>query len=225
MNLNDYPDDLKKEEQRVLDNLISEMDRVVNDLDNKMKTFVAEAKNATISINPDQYLAWLLAQKGIKDTGENRKKFLQARDELYKERLLLRYNYGGKEGTEELKVGLHSCMHGSKMFIISWTMPLCRHYLLDKSSIEYENIVKKNGKEFHTNYTLLVRNQVELRFTHVSKVFNKFPGVFDDQKLKELKGKGFFSDAFLNKMISRFNPDDYDPDSAAKIIFDELCPF
>ncbi len=223
MNLNDYPDELMKEEQHALDVVISKMDMVIDDLDRTMKEFVKEAKNATISINPDQYLAKVMAQKGIKDTKENRNRFLQAKDELYHTRLLLRSNYKGKEGIEILRVGLHSCMHGSEQFVISWTMPLCRHYLLDKASVEYENIVKgKYGKEYHTNYSLLVKNAVTLRFTRVVKAINMFPGVFNDQELKYLKGKDFFSDAFLNKMIDSFNPNDYNPEAAAQIIFDEF---
>ena len=57
-----------------------------------MRNYVAEAKNADISINPDLYLSQILAQQGMKDTAENRKKLLQARDELYHTRLLVQCN-------------------------------------------------------------------------------------------------------------------------------------
>ena len=92
MNFNDYPEELKREEQAILEELISQMDHVLKSLDNRMKNYVAEAKNADISINPDLYLPQILAQQGIKDTAENRKKFLQARDELYHTRLLVQCN-------------------------------------------------------------------------------------------------------------------------------------
>lgn len=223
MNFNDNPEKLKREEQAVLDALIGKMDHVLRSLDAKMQEYVAEAKDANISINPDLYLSRLLAQKGIRDTSENRKKLLQARDELYHTRLLLHYEYEGKEGVDEVKVGLHSCSYGAENYVVSWTMPLCRHYILDNASVEFENIVKgKFGETYHTNYTLLVKNQVNLRFTHVAKAVNLFPGIFDDKTLEMIKGTGFLSDAYLDEMIQQFNPNDFDPDSAAKIISDEF---
>lgn len=225
MNFNDYPEDLKREEQAILEELITQMDHVLESLDNRMRQYVAEAKNADISVNPDLYLSQILAQHGIKDTAENRKKLLQARDELYHTRLLVQCNDEDDKKTdyEVINVGLHECGYKGKMFVTAWTMPLCRHYILDNASTDYESIVKgKHGEEYHTQYKLLVKNQVTLRFTKVIKVLNLFPGIFDDKTLKMMKGKGFMSDKFLDEMIKRFNPDDYDPDAAAKIISDEF---
>lgn len=223
MNFNDNPEELKKEEQVVLDNLISRMNRILKRLDQNMQNYVAEAKNADISINPDLYLKQLLARQGMKDTTANRKKFLQARDELYDTRLLLEYKDAEGSGIKEIKVGLHSCMNGPEQFVTSWKMPICRHYILDNASTEYESIVEgKHGAEYHTNYRLLVKNQITLRFTRVVKALNTYPGIFDDKTLKTIKGTGFINDAYLDKMIKRFNPDDYNPDVAAKIISDEF---
>ena len=197
MNFNDNPEKLKREEQAVLDALIGKMDHVLRSLDAKMQEYVAEAKDANISINPDLYLSRLLAQKGIRDTSENRKKLLQARDELYHTRLLLHYEYEGKDGVDEVKVGLHSCSYGAENYVVSWTMPLCRHYILDNASVEFENIVKgKFGETYHTNYTLLVKNQVNLRFTHVAKAVNLFPGIFDDKTLEMIKPELFMRRGF-----------------------------
>ena len=223
MNFNDNPEELKQEEQTVLNALIFKMDQVLDSLDRRMQKYVSEAKNADISINPDLYLSRLLAQEGIKDTAENRKKFLRARDELYHTRLLLHYEFEGKEEVEEIKVGLHSCRDKEKQFVVEWTMPLCRHYILDSSSVEFESIVEeKYGEKYHAYYKLLVKNQVKLRFTHVVKAMNMFPGIFDDKTLEMIKGTDFFSEKYLDEMIRRFNPEDYDPDSAAKIISDEF---
>lgn len=223
MNLNEYGEELKEEEQRVLDELIKDMDSVLESLDDNMKSLVKEAKDSNISINPDLYLSKILAEKGLKDTKENRKKILQAKDELYHTRLLLEYESDGMQGVQELKVGLHSCIHGKDQFIIDWKMPICRHYLMDNTSTEFESIVKgKHNEEYRTKYKLLVKNQVTLRFTRVVKALNLYPGVFDDNGLEFLKGKNILSDEFLEKLISRFNPDDYDPDSAAQIIVDEF---
>ena len=223
MKINEHAEELKKEEQQVLDILITKMDKVIKNLDQRMQSYVEEARNTDISINPDSYLAKVLAQQGLKDTHENRKNFLQARDELYHTRLLLHYKDVDGEGLDEIKVGLHSCSNNAENFVTSWKMPLCRHYILNNSSIEYESVVKdKHGIEHHTDYTLIVKNQVKLRFTRVVSALNLVPGVFDDVLMNQIKGTGYFSDSFLEKMIQEFNPDEYNPNAAAKIISDEF---
>ena len=50
------------------------MDKVINSLDKKMQTYVDEAKNIDIALNPDSYLSRILNVNGLKDTEENRKK-------------------------------------------------------------------------------------------------------------------------------------------------------
>lgn len=223
INFNDYPEELKTEEQKVLNCLISKMDQVLDNLDQKMQIYVKEARDAKISDNPDLYLSVLLTQKGIEDTEENRIKFFQARDELYHTRLLLHYEDKYSTGVEEIKIGLHACGYGAEQYIISWKMPLCRHYILDNTSTEFESIVKgKYDEEHHTHYRLLVKNKVKLRFTRVKEAVNIFPGIFDKDMMQTLKKRGFFSDAFLDKMIESFDPAAYDPDGAAKIISDEF---
>lgn len=223
MNFNDNPEELKQEEQRSLDKLINRMDRILKKLDQKMKNYVSEAKNADITINPDAYLARLLAQQGKKNTAENRDKLLKSRDELYKWRLLLQFDDSAECGIKEIKVGLHTCSDNGETLVTKWEMPLCRHYVLNNTSTEYETIVKgKYGREYHTNYRLLVKNQITLRFTRVAQAMNLFPGIFDDKTLELIKGTGFLSDAYLDKMIECFNPDTYDPNAAAKIISDEF---
>lgn len=75
MNINSEPDRLKEEEQSILNELIAEMDKVINSLDKKMQTYVDEAKNIDIALNPDSYLSRILNVNGLKDTEENRKKY------------------------------------------------------------------------------------------------------------------------------------------------------
>lgn len=223
MNINEHAEELKKEEQKVLDSLIEKMNEVIDNLDQRMKNYVDEAKNSDISVNPDLYLSRILAQNGIKETEENKKKWLNAKDELYTERLLLQYKDSEEEEIEEVKVGLHSCGDKDRLFVISWYMPLCRHFILNNTAEDYDYIRKdKYGEEYCINYKLLVRNQVKLRFTRVVSVLNLVPGVFDDVLMNQIKGTGYFSDSFLEKMIQEFNPDEYDPNAAAKIISDEF---
>ncbi len=223
MNFNDYPEELKKEEQTALECLISKIDSALGELDQYMEKYVYEARNINVTMDPDLYLSKLLAERGKKNTEKERKEFLQTRDELYKTRLLLVCEDDYSTEIKEIKVGLHSCIHNAEEYVISWKQPLCRHYILDDPSREYESVVDgKFGKKYHTHYTLLVKNNVKLRFTHVVSAMNMFPGIFDDEALKKLKQKGFFSDEFLDDMIKRFNPDEYNPDSAAQIISDEF---
>lgn len=61
MNINEHAEKLKKEEQHVLDILITKMDKVIKNLDQRMQSYVEEARNTDISINPDSYLAKVLA--------------------------------------------------------------------------------------------------------------------------------------------------------------------
>ena len=80
----------------------------------------------------------------------------------------------------------------------------------------------KYDEEYHAKYKLLVKNRVDLWFTRVKHVVNMYPAIFDEETLKKIKKSGFFSEDFIDRMIDRFNPDDYDPDGAAKIIADEF---
>ena len=113
LNINKDPEKLKAEEQHILDKLILRMENMLDELDDRMRDYVNEAKNIDITLNPDAYLAFLLARKGVQDTTENRKRLLQAREEMYHTRLLLQYENEETEGIEEVKIGLHTCMDGT----------------------------------------------------------------------------------------------------------------
>lgn len=45
MNINEHAEELKKEEQKVLDILITKMDKVIRNLDQRMQGYVEEARN------------------------------------------------------------------------------------------------------------------------------------------------------------------------------------
>ena len=134
MNINEHAEELKKEEQRILDELIGRMDKVIEKLDYQMQEYVEEARNIDISLNPDAYLSRLLAKQGLNDTKENRKKVLQARDELYGRRILVHYKNIAEEGMEEIKLGLHSYGYKGKRFVMSWYMPLGRQFVFNDAT-------------------------------------------------------------------------------------------
>lgn len=217
MNLNEHAKELKKEEQRILDELIGRINNVIGKLDHQMQKYIEEAKNIDISINPDTYLSQLLIKQGLNDTKENRNKILQARDELYDTRILVHYKNAEEEGMEEIKLGLHSYGYRGNRFVMSWYMPLGRQFVLNDAT-EFV----WHGDDYDTQYKLLVKNQVKLRFTRVVSALNLIPGAFDDVLMNKIKGTGFFSESFLDKMIEMFNPDEYDPNATAKIISDEF---
>ena len=73
MNFNDYSDELKAEEQAVLDDLISRMDLVIDGLYRETQQYIREAKKAIDSQNPDEYVDLLLAKRGIEKTAEKKR--------------------------------------------------------------------------------------------------------------------------------------------------------
>ncbi len=223
MNLNHDLERLKEEEQISLEKTISIMDDSLIALDKLMKEFVAEAKNANIAINPDLYLSKLLAKKGKKDTAENRKKLLQSRDELYEVRLLLEDDYKGYKRVKESKVGLHACMIDGKLIVASWKMPVFRHYLLDNSSENYRCEVEgKNGKKYLTNYRLVVKNKIWLRFTRVVKAMSYFPADIDKETIGIIKKAHFFTDSFIDEVADLLYEQGIEPSMASDIIADEF---
>ena len=39
---------------------------------------------------------------------------------------------------EEIKIGLHTYTYLDKIFVVSWTAPVCQRFILDNSTIEYD---------------------------------------------------------------------------------------
>lgn len=46
--------------------------------------------------------------------------------------------------------------------------------------------------------------------------------MLDEELLKICKDSKFFDSKYIDELIAEFNPDEYDPDSAAQIIADEF---
>ena len=105
MNINDNPERLIQEEQIALDSLVKRMDKVIDKLDKDAKKFVQAAKNADISVNPDNYGAKIQAQSRLKETKSTQNSIICGKDELYSARLLLQYKNSDGAGIDEYKVG------------------------------------------------------------------------------------------------------------------------
>lgn len=221
MNLNDNPSNLIKEEQEILDKLISRLIKVKDKFENQIKDYDDEIDNADISINTDSYLSQIMAQRGLKDTKANRKKILNALDELYNTRLLVQYKNEKGTGIKEIKVGVHSYIYKSNEYVLSWKMPICRHFVLDNASTQFKSIVKDKYGEYRTNYKLLAKNKVNIRFDKVKKALNVYPEIVNEKIISIIRESGFLSNAFLDALIQERELDDNN-EEIEKIIYDEF---
>jgi DNA helicase IV len=222
MNLNDYPEDLKQEEQKQLDILIKNMNRFISRLDDRMQEYVKEANDARNVGNTDAYASIVLARRKMLDTKENRRQIIEARDELYRMRVLLKIEDSYSESVEEFKVGLHSCIEGGRIYVASWTMPVFRHYVLGGRDDDFDGIIAERGDQYETHFTLLAKEDIKLRFTKVIQALNLFPGSFDKESLERILDTDFFSKAFVTKMIDVYDSASPDVTDTEKIIADEF---
>ena len=68
----------------------------------------------------------------------------------------------------------------------------------------------------------MVREKVDLQFTHVAKAMNLFPGVADEETIKKMKESGFFGSTFLNQLVVGEEIGDQGREEVEKIIADEF---
>ena len=122
-----YQEELIREEQKVLDKLIKEMDQEMLALNTHLTNSNLQAQKAKEKCLPDTYGMLIDAESDKKEILSKKKALNRSRDELYNTRVILDYeDDNGKSGEDELKIGLHTYVHGDKIFISSWLLPLCR---------------------------------------------------------------------------------------------------
>lgn len=168
-------DELIREEQNILDNLIREMDETLIKLDNKLTYDKLQAKKAKEVCLPDAYGMLVSAEHEKIVVRQQMRELWNGRDELYDTRLILDYSNDTERGREELKVGLHTYMNNGNIFIMSWKMPLCRNYVLDNAAEEYDGIVTgKYGEKYKTHYSLKLKRKIDIFFDKVKKVVHFF---------------------------------------------------
>ena len=81
--------------------------------------------------------------------------------------------------------------------------PVCRHYLLDNSSLEYEGVVNgKHGEKYHTFYSLKLKRNIDIFFDKVTKVTHLFP--INEEEYEEI-----IADEFLNELLSRRSEEEF----------------
>lgn len=190
------------EEQEILDNLVDRMDKVIDDLGDKAKQYVEEAKAAREAGIHENYYAFLLAKNGLKDTEENRKKLMQARDELYDQRVEV-YIDDDKEATS-IQMGDTSFGRPGEIFVTSKNRPICRAFWGGQmpETYEFDNI-DENGKFIeHVKCRLKLGRNIDLHFSKVRNVISAFP--LTDEEQEEL-----IVDILTQELLERRNDNEW----------------
>ncbi len=193
--------DLIKEEQQELDQVIDRLDKLLLNLHNDYTEESLSDIKDRCSCLPEAYGELISALHEYIIIRDSIRELYEIRDELYDTHLIVEYkDYDGEIGVQDLKIGLHSYIdpYTHKNLIITWKMPVCRHYLLDNSSTEYANIVKDRlGSEYKTFFKLKMKRRVELFFDKVKSVSHLFP-IDDIAEYEEI-----IADEFLKELLSR----------------------
>ena len=202
-------DRLIKEEQIILNKVIEQLDNAMLKENRNLTKSKLEHKKAIDMCLPDTYGSLVKALSDEENAKRNLKKAKKIKDELYDTRLELEcrdvYPNGavGRPEKQDLKVGLHTYCKGEEIIVISWVRPVCRHYMLDNSSEEYEGIVTgRHGEKYHTLYLLKRKRRVDIFFDKVKSVSHLFP--MDEEEYEEI-----IADEFLQELLSRRSEEEF----------------
>lgn len=190
-------EDLVREEQLILNDLIRDMDETLLQLDKKLTYNQLQAQKARTACLPDTYGMLVSAEHEKLVARQQIKELRQGRNELYETRLVL--DMADEQGSdrEDIKIGLHTYLNGKRIFVMSWKMPLCRHYILDNSAEEYDGVVTgKHGEKYKTHYQLQLKRQVNMFFDKVKSVIHFFPTLDEE-------GEQIIADEFLQELLKR----------------------
>lgn len=190
-------EDLVREEQKILDDLIRDMDETLLQLDKKLTHNKLQARKAKALCLPDAYGMLVSAEQEKMVARQKMRNLRQGKDELYETRLVLDISDETGNDREDVKIGLHTYLNGNRIFIMSWKMPLCRHYILDNSAEEYDGVViGKHGEKYETHYQLRLKRQINMFFDKVKSVTHFFP--MQDEDVEEI-----IADEFLQELLNR----------------------
>lgn len=194
---------LIQEEQKILDDLIKEMDNTLLQLDKNLTYKELQAEKAKKSCLPDAYGMLVSAEHEKIVVRQKIRDIYKGKDELYETRLVLDITDENGHDCDEIKVGLHTYNDGARIFIMSWKMPLCRHYMTDNSAKEYDGIVVgKNGEKFKTHYELKLKRKVSMFFDKVKEVSHFYPSM--DEEYEQI-----IADAFLKDLANRRSGEEF----------------
>lgn len=186
------------EEQKILDELISRMDKVMLGLDKQLTYAELQRKKAEGIADAYGLLVDANIEKiRIKD---DKGKIKKSRDTLYQWRLELDYedlDRDHEQGHERLLVGLHTYVKGKDLFIVSWKQDVCRHYILDDALVDFTGKVSdsRSARTYVTHFSMQLKRKVEMSFDKVTSVFHLFPVTKTEEKV--------LYDEFLRELASR----------------------
>ena len=191
---------LVQEEQKILDNLIVQMDEAMSRIDGSI-TASKYAKQKAIGL-PDAYGMLVIEEHNMNVLKADRARLQSARDSLYNRRIVV--DTQDEEGSEEveLKIGLHTYGDGAKIFIVSWKRDICRHFMLDNASKTFRSEVYSHGQKIVTLHTLKLRREIDLASDKVNRVLQTFPAY--DEKTEQI-----VFDEFLNGLLERRSETDF----------------
>lgn len=190
-------EELIREEQKILDDLIHDMDLSLLQLDKKLTESKLQAQKAKASCLPDTYGMLVSAEHEKLVACQQMRDLRKGKDELYETRLVLDITDDQGHDREEIKIGLHTYLNGQRIFIMSWKMLLCRHYILDNSAEEYDGVVVgKHGEQYKTHYQLQLKRQVSMFFDKVKSVTHFFPVM--NEEVEQV-----IADEFLQELLNR----------------------
>lgn len=189
---------LIQEEQEILDSVISQMDEALKELNlfhEKSKNAANDAKSKSL---PDTYGALITANNDEAWSSNQIRTLQRGKNELYTHRMIIDVD-SPLDGFEELNmpIGLHNYMRKDKVFIYSWVTPMCRSFILNNTSTEYDGeVVDKFGNTYTNHFELKLKREVEILFDKVKHVQHFFP-------LLEGEDENLVYDAFLQELLSR----------------------
>ena len=197
--------ELINEEQKILDDLIEEMDEALLQLNKRLSRAELQKRKAAKKCLPEAYGELMDAEFSKRLIREDKKDLLRARDALYTRRIVLdteeRLSYRGAD-TEivhdqmELKIGAHTFQDKGNVYIVSWLRPVCRHYLLDNSAREYDGEVTGVHGTNRMHCVLTLKRDVEMFFDEIRSVVHLYPELGED-------AERILSDAFLKELLNR----------------------
>lgn len=136
--------ELIEEEQAILDQVIDQLDKAMMKENKALTKSMLEHQKAKDKCLPDTYGDLVKSLNDEEAAKYNLRKVLNIKNELYDSHIRLECRDGipSTDGARpeivDLKVGLHTYYQGKDIIVISWVRPLCRHYLLDNSSVELQ---------------------------------------------------------------------------------------
>lgn len=194
-------DQLKAEEQQVLDQLIREIDKQILIQKKGITAAQLKHKKATSTNLAEAYADIMHENYQLELRAYMQQELYRVRDALYDTRIVVDVddvnNPNGNEHSQmDIKIGLHALNIGGEIYVESWTMPISRHYLLDDSAVDYRGKVKDKYEDYFTDYHLLLKRKVEIGFDKVRKVVHMYP-------LADEEAEQIVSDDFLQELLKR----------------------